>query len=125
MDDSLLRNAFAAKIPVEAKVEKSIKGGFEATVGGKRCFIPLGQMDLVHFDNPETYVGNTYKFHITELKGRNVVLSRKAILKEEYDSKVSEILNKLKWGKTMSPQLPVLVDFGAFALLKVLKLSFL
>ncbi len=115
MDDSLLRNAFAAKIPVEAKVEKSIKGGFEATVAGKRCFVPLGQMDLIHFDNPEVYVGNTYKFHITELKGRNVVLSRKAILKEEYESKVSEVLNKLEVGQNHIATITRLVDFGAFA----------
>ena len=60
VDDSLLRNAFEAKIPVEAKVEKVIKGGFEATVGAKRCFVPLGQMDITHFDNPEVYVGNTF-----------------------------------------------------------------
>lgn len=115
MDDSLLRNAFSAKIPVEAKVEKTIKGGFEATLGGKRCFVPLGQMDLAHFSDPEVYVGNIYKFHITELKGKNIVLSRKSILKEEFDSKISEILNKLEVGQNHIATVTKLVDFGAFA----------
>lgn len=115
MDDSLLRNAYEAKIPIEAKVEKSIKGGFEASVGGKRCFVPLGQMDLAHFTDPEVYVGNTFKFHVTELKGRNIVLSRKSILKEEFDSKISDILNKLEVGQNHLATITRLVDFGAFA----------
>ncbi|KAB8040663.1 S1 RNA-binding domain-containing protein [Silvanigrella paludirubra] len=115
VDDSLLRNAFEAKIPVEAKVEKVIKGGFEATVGAKRCFVPLGQMDLTHFDNPEVYVGNTFKFTITELKGRNVVLSRKSILRQELDSKISSALEKLEVGQSHLATITRLVDFGAFA----------
>jgi small subunit ribosomal protein S1 len=115
VDDSLLRNAFEAKIPVEAKVEKIIKGGFEATVGAKRCFVPLGQMDIAHFDNPEVYVGNTFKFTITELKGRNIVLSRKMILRQEMESKVSSILEKLEVGQSYAATITRLVDFGAFA----------
>ncbi|APJ03795.1 30S ribosomal protein S1 [Silvanigrella aquatica] len=115
VDDSLLRNAYEAHIPVEAKVEKVIKGGFEATVGSKRCFVPLGQMDITHFDNPEIFVGNTFKFNITEMKGRNIVLSRKAILREEMDSKISQILEKLEVGQSHVATITRLVDFGAFA----------
>lgn len=115
VDDTLLRNAFEAKIPVEAKVEKIIKGGFEATVGSKRCFVPLGQMDLSHFDNPEVYVGNTFKFTITEFKGRNIVLSRKMILRQEMESKISNMLEKLEVGQSHTATITRLVDFGAFA----------
>lgn len=114
-DDSLFQNAFEAKIPVEAKVEKIIKGGFEATVGTKKCFVPLGQMDLIHFDNPEIYIGNTFKFAITELKGRNVVLSRKMILRQEMESKISSLLEKLEVGQSHIATITRLVDFGAFA----------
>ncbi|KAB8033455.1 30S ribosomal protein S1 [Fluviispira multicolorata] len=114
-DDSLLRNAFEARIPVEAKVEKTIKGGFEATIGAKRCFIPLGQMDIAHFDNPEVYVGNTFKFLISEFKGRNIVLTRKAILREEMDSKIESVLQGLAVGQNHFVTVTRLVDFGAFA----------
>ncbi|BBH53239.1 30S ribosomal protein S1 [Fluviispira sanaruensis] len=114
-DDSLLRNAYEARIPVEAKVEKAIKGGFEATIGAKRCFIPLGQMDIVHFDNPEVYVGNTFKFLISEFKGRNVVLTRKAILREEMDGKIQSVLQGLEIGQSHVATVTRLVDFGAFA----------
>jgi small subunit ribosomal protein S1 len=115
IDDSLLRNAFESKVPVEAKVEKIIKGGFEAIVGSKRCFVPLSQMDLTHFDNPDVYLGNTFKFTITEYKGRNIVLSRKIILRQEMESKISTFLEKLEIGQNHTATITRLVDFGAFA----------
>lgn len=113
-DDTMLRNAHSSKIPVEAKVAKVIKGGFEALIGSKRCFVPLGQMDVVSFDNPEVYVGNTFTFMITEMKGRNVVLSRKIILREEMESKMCEVLQTLEVGQNHRATVTRLTDFGAF-----------
>jgi small subunit ribosomal protein S1 len=64
-DDAALRTAWENKVPVEAKVEKVVKGGFEASLSGKRAFVPQSQMDTVASDKPEAYVGQVFKFHIT------------------------------------------------------------
>ena len=48
----MLENAFQNKIPVEGKVEKEIKGGFEVSLGGKRAFCPYSQMGFKEKKEP-------------------------------------------------------------------------
>src|SRR5206468_6576372 len=40
-----LADAFRARLPVEGRVEKSIKGGYEVRVAGQRAFCPISQID--------------------------------------------------------------------------------
>ena len=40
-----LGDAYRAGLPVEGRVEKTIKGGFEVRVGGQRAFCPISQID--------------------------------------------------------------------------------
>ena len=41
----MLENAFNSEIPVQGKVEKEIKGGFEIKIGSNRAFCPFSQMN--------------------------------------------------------------------------------
>lgn len=121
VDNNLLQNAYESKIPVEGKITKIIKGGFEALVGSQRCFVPLSQIDTVNLNNPEVYVGNTFKFIISELKGRNVVLSRKTFLRQELETKINSILENIEVGQSHIVTITRLTDFGAFASLEGLE----
>ena len=116
-DDTLLRSAHETRLPVEAKVEKVVKGGFEASLSGKRAFVPLSQMELGNVADPESYIGQVLKFIITEFKqgGKNIVLSRKTILKDEREAKAGEIVRTLEVGQKLSATITRLADFGAFA----------
>ena len=116
-DDSMMRNAYENKVPVEAKVEKVTKGGFEASIGGKRAFVPLSQMDNAPIPEPESFVGSVLKFHITEYKqnGRNIVLSRRGLLREEQEVKIAELLRTLEVGQTHRATITRFATFGAFA----------
>ena len=116
-DDTLLRSAHETRLPVEAKVEKVVKGGFEASLSGKRAFVPLSQMELGNVADPESYIGQVLKFIITEFKqgGKNIVLSRKTILKDEREAKAGEIVRNLEVGQKLSATITRLADFGAFA----------
>lgn len=111
---SILQEAFESHLPVEAKVTKSIKGGFEATIGTKRCFVPFSQMDVIRIENPDVYVGNSYSFLITELKGQNIVLSRKALLKDEHEAKMAKAKESIAEGQTHKVTITRIVPFGAF-----------
>lgn len=115
VDLDALAQAFESKTPVEAKVTKSIKGGFEATIGGKRCFIPLTQMDIIRIEDPETYVGHTFPFLVIELKGQNVVLSRKVLLLEEQEQRAAKVRETLAPGQNHKVTITRIVKFGAFA----------
>ena len=50
-DSTAVENAFANRIPVEGKVEKEIKGGFEVLIGQTRAFCPHSQMSGVEKSN--------------------------------------------------------------------------
>lgn len=116
-DDTLLRSAHETRLPVEAKVEKVVKGGFEASLSGKRAFVPLSQMDIGTIADPDSYIGQVLKFIITEYKqgGKNIVLSRRSILKDEREAKAGEILRSLEVGQKISATITRTADFGAFA----------
>ena len=116
-DDSMMRNAYENKVPVEAKVEKTTKGGFEASIGGKRAFIPMSQMENGPIAEPESFVGAVLKFHITEYKqnGRNIVLSRRGLLREEQEGKIADLMRTLEVGQTHRATITRFATFGAFA----------
>ncbi len=114
-DDMMLRNAFEQSLPVDAKVEKTNKGGFEVSVGSKRGFVPTSGMDIVPIENPEQYIGKVLKFVITQFSGRNIVLSRRTLLREEREQMAREVIGTLEVGQQKSARITRLATFGAFA----------
>ena len=116
-DDTMLRSAYDTRLPVEAKIEKIVKGGFEASLAGKRAFVPLSQIELGQVADQESYIGQVLKFIITEYKagGKNIVLSRKSVLKDEKDARAGEIIRTLEVGQKLTATVTRLADFGAFA----------
>src|SRR5690606_11662999 len=83
--DRQIADAFHAGLPVEGTVQGVNKGGYEIRIGHSRAFCPLSQIDRVRTEDPETHVGRVYTFRIVEYAegGRNIVVSRRAILEEE------------------------------------------
>ena len=112
----MLRDAYDARIPVEGKVEKEIKGGFEVTVMNKRAFCPVSQIDLQYVEKPEEYVGQTFPFRIVryEERGRNIVLSRRDLLQEAREVERAAFLETLKEGDVREGRVTNLMPYGAF-----------
>jgi len=103
-------------VPVEGKVVGVIKGGYEVTVGGLRAFCPFSQMELRRVESEQEYVGRVLEFRVTKYAegGRNLVLSRRALL-EEQAAKAAEQTRKKILPDAMLPGTVVsLADFGAF-----------
>src|SRR3954452_1670385 len=44
--DRQLEDAFHAGLPVEGKVEREVKGGYEVRIGRQRAFCPFSQIDV-------------------------------------------------------------------------------
>jgi len=85
-----LEDASNSGIPVDGVVVKEIKGGYEVRLaGGARAFCPHSQMDLPRSGGQEEHVGKHAAFRITKYgeKGRNIVVSRRALLEEEEERK--------------------------------------
>ena len=115
--DSSIRAAFEAGDPIEGKVEKEVKGGYEVTVKGQRAFCPFSQID--RFRKPgAVYVGETLLFQVQEYSaddcGVNLVVSRRAELELEQQALRDELRDSLEEGQTLNGQVTKVLPFGAF-----------
>lgn len=112
----ILREAKETLIPIEGRVSSVVKGGFQIDLSGIRAFCPLGQIDLAFCEKPEEHVGARYPFRIMEIKekGKNIIVSRRALLQEEQEKKLKETLTRLKPGLECEGMVTKLADFGAF-----------
>jgi len=111
-----LEDAFRAGLPVEGRVEKAIKGGYEVRVGGQRAFCPISQIDTAFTADPEAHVGKAYTFRIIECKedGKDLVVSRRALLKEEEGERAEEIRRAVVPGAVLPGRVVSVLAYGAF-----------
>ncbi|GFO64936.1 30S ribosomal protein S1 [Geomonas paludis] len=111
-----LEEAYAAGIPVQGVVEKEVKGGFEVKVAGSRAFCPFSQIALRRVEDTAALLGKQMSFKITEYseKGRNIVLSHRALLEEELQQQKDALKETLKVGDRVQGTVTSLRDFGAF-----------
>ncbi len=108
-----LEQAFAHGIPVEGLVTAENKGGFDVQLGSVRAFCPGSQMDRRR-DEAARYVGQRFRFRITKLEARNVVVSRRQVLEEEAAEQAETTWAQLREGAVVSGTVTSLRDFGAF-----------
>ncbi len=115
-DKAILENAFANGIPVEGVVDKEIKGGFSIKIGESRAFCPYSQMGQKRVENPEEYVGKTLTFKIIEYseKGRNILVSNRAILEEEKNKQIEVLKKSLHEKMVIKGTITSIQSFGAF-----------
>lgn len=113
-----IRQAYEAGIPVEGLVTTINKGGAEVQVSGMRAFCPLSQLDLRYVEDPSQFVGQKLMFRVSRIEpGRtrpNIVLSRRALLEEEAESKAAETREKLQVGAVLRGRVTSLASYGAF-----------
>lgn len=110
---SMLAEARHSGLPVEGVVTKVNKGGLEVSVGEARAFCPSSQVDVRQV-KLEEFVGQRLTFRVTEVKERNVVLSRRALLEEELKGKAAELKKTLEVGKVLKGRVVNVQAFGAF-----------
>jgi small subunit ribosomal protein S1 len=111
-----LEDAFHAGLPVEGKVERAVKGGYEVRIARQRGFCPLSQIDTLRNTDPAEHLGRVYAFRIIEYKegGRNLVVSRRALLEEEQRARAVEIRRSISPGAVMTGRVVSVREFGAF-----------
>jgi small subunit ribosomal protein S1 len=111
-----LEDAFHSGLPVEGRIEKAVKGGYEVRIGGLRGFCPFSQIDIARGTDSSAHEGKVYTFRITEYKerGRNIVVSRRALLEKEQRAKADAVRRSLVAGAVLVGRVASVRDFGAF-----------
>jgi small subunit ribosomal protein S1 len=114
--DKHVEEAFQAGLPVEGKVEREVKGGYEVRIGRQRGFCPFSQIDTRRNTEPAQHIGRVYAFRIVEYKegGRNLIVSRRAVLEEEQRAAAEELRKTIVPGAIVTGRVASVRDFGAF-----------
>jgi len=112
-----IEQARAARIAIEGKVTGINKGGLEIDLGGgTRAFCPISQADAKYLEDPKALIGQSLRFLVTDVRdgGKNVVVSRRALLQREASEAAEKSASSLVVGAVVRGTVTGVRDFGAF-----------
>ena len=111
-----LEKAFEEGEVVTGLINGRVKGGFTVEIDFVRAFLPGSLVDVRPVRDPSYLEGKTLEFKVIKLdqKRNNVVVSRRAVVEQEYSAERSELLDKLQEGAVIRGVVKNLTDYGAF-----------
>lgn len=100
---------------VTSKVTERIKGGLVVDIG-VRAFLPASQIELRPVHDLEAYKDREIEVRVLKLnrKRGNVVVSHRAILEEELQSKREALASALSEGTVVKGKVKNITDYGVF-----------
>ena len=111
-----LEKAFEKGEVVEGVINGRVKGGFTVEIDNVRAFLPGSLVDVRPVRDPAYLEGKSLEFKVIKLdqKRNNVVVSRRAVVEQEYSAEREQLLAELQEGKTIKGIVKNLTDYGAF-----------
>ncbi len=113
---SRLEQAFEKQEIVKGIINGRVKGGFTVEIDFVRAFLPGSLVDVRPVRDPSYLEGKALEFKVIKLdqKRNNVVVSRRAVVEQEYSAERTELLEKLQEGAVVKGVVKNLTDYGAF-----------
>lgn len=101
--------------PVEGTVREVVKGGLLVDIG-VRAFLPASLVERGYVEDLSSFLGRKISAKVIELNRprKKVILSRKALLEEEYAVKRQEMFDTLEENQVVRGIVRRLTNFGAF-----------
>jgi len=111
-----LERAFDDGDTVTGQINGKVKGGFTVELGSVRAFLPGSLVDIRPVRDTTYLEGKDLEFKVIKLDRRrnNVVVSRRAVVEEEYSAEREQLLEKLEEGLELNGVVKNLTDYGAF-----------
>lgn len=113
-----VRKAFDEKAPIDGKIEKIVKGGYDVNLGGDiHAFLPISQSDSSKVEKAESLIGLKGKFYIERLYSdnkANVVVNRRKYLEEAMNSARDKFFETVQIGDSVKGTVKSFTSFGAF-----------
>jgi len=93
-----------------------VKGGFTVEIDNVRAFLPGSLVDVRPVRDPSYLENKPLEFKVIKLdqKRNNVVVSRRAVVEQEYSAERSALLDNLQEGAAVKGVVKNLTDYGAF-----------
>ncbi|HSQ06271.1 MAG TPA: 30S ribosomal protein S1 [Chromatiaceae bacterium] len=111
-----LEKAFEAGDTVKGIINGKVKGGFTVELDTVRAFLPGSLVDVRPVRDTSHLEGKEQEFKVIKLdrKRNNVVVSRRAVVEEEYSAERDQLLANLEEGMEVKGVVKNLTDYGAF-----------
>jgi small subunit ribosomal protein S1 len=111
-----LDDAFQNGKVVKGVINGRVKGGFTVEIDFVRAFLPGSLVDMRPVRDPSYLEGKELEFKVIKLDQRrnNVVVSRRAVVEQEYSAEREQLLASLQEGATVKGIVKNLTDYGAF-----------
>jgi small subunit ribosomal protein S1 len=111
-----LEKAFEESAVVEGVINGRVKGGFTVEIDNVRAFLPGSLVDVRPVRDPAYLEGKSLEFKVIKLdkQRNNVVVSRRAVVEQEYSAEREALLEDLQEGNTVKGIVKNLTDYGAF-----------
>ncbi|MGH8273551.1 MAG: 30S ribosomal protein S1 [Gammaproteobacteria bacterium] len=112
----MLKTAFEAEENVTGYLSGKVKGGFSADLEGIRAFLPGSLVDVRPVRDPTFLEGKPLEFKIIKLDQRrnNVVVSRRAVVEQEYSADREALMDRLTEGAVLEGVVKNMTEYGAF-----------
>jgi small subunit ribosomal protein S1 len=113
---SSLEKAFEGEEIVKGLISGKVKGGFTVEIGEIRAFLPGSLVDVRPVRDAAYLEGKEQEFKVIKLDRRrnNVVVSRRAVVEQEYSAEREALLQNLQEGQIVDGVVKNLTDYGAF-----------
>ncbi len=111
-----LEQALEADEIVTGRFTGKVKGGFTVDIGEIRAFLPGSLVDVRPVRDTAYLEEKELEFKIIKLdqKRNNVVVSRRAVVEQEFSEEREKLLESLKEGENVRGIVKNLTDYGAF-----------
>ncbi|HZT05309.1 MAG TPA: 30S ribosomal protein S1 [Steroidobacteraceae bacterium] len=111
-----LEEAFNKSEIVTGIITGRVKGGFTVEIDNVRAFLPGSLVDVRPVRDTSYLEGKPLEFKVIKLdqKRNNVVVSRRAVVEQEFSAERSALLENLQEGSVVHGAVKNLTDYGAF-----------
>ena len=111
-----LEKSFEAEEIITGIITGKVKGGFTVELGDIRAFLPGSLVDVRPVRDTSYLENKELEFKVIKLdqKRNNVVVSRRAVVENEYSEEREQLLDSIEEGKPIKGVVKNLTDYGAF-----------
>ena len=101
---------------VTGTIKSAVRGGLIVQVDDVEAFLPGSQVEVAPVKELEPYVGQTFEFKVIKISNerRNLIVSRRELIKGTMAEKRAELLASLQKGEVRKGRVKNITDFGAF-----------
>ena len=111
-----LEEAFNKPEIVTGVITGRVKGGFTVEIENVRAFLPGSLVDVRPVRDTSYLEGKPLEFKVIKLdqKRNNVVVSRRAVVEQEFSAERRALMDNLQEGAVVKGSVKNLTDYGAF-----------